>query len=238
MSIATMSRVCLFALLLLVIACSVSAQQQQQQHTPKQHPLQEFAMRMQQLRNNVDQMMQEFDVLDHRFGGVFDRRAAFAPLSPAPFAPPSLGRLGRPFVPALSRQQPPHQLQQQHALWQPRVDVKEDDGVVLITAELPGVDAADVKVDIEGDYLTLSGTRHHKHETDRWGMHVSECEFGHFERAFYLPEGLNRDEVVASLDDGVLDISIPKLAKALAKKSVPVLDQDRLVVEDTDVDDE
>mmetsp|Transcript_8931 Transcript_8931/g.22452 ORF Transcript_8931/g.22452 Transcript_8931/m.22452 type:complete len:265 (-) Transcript_8931:241-1035(-) len=261
-----MSRLLAVALLILLSSTLLAAGQEQQQQQQQQqqayhaqphkqyHPLENMVLRMEQLRHSMDQMMHEFGVLENMFGkasphNLLSPLSVFAPrLSPfsaprlSPFSAPGLGQLGRPFTPLgqlVAMQPQPSEQKQQTALWQPRVDVKEDEASVLISAELPGVDAEDIKVDIDGDYLTLSGARHHRHESDRWGMHVSECEYGHFERSFYLPEGmLNRDQVVASLDDGVLEITIPKLEKTLPKKSVPVVDQDRLVVEDVSEEEE
>lgn len=249
-----MARLLTIALVLLLSSTLLAAgqeQQQEKQQAKLHHPLESMMLRMEQLRHGMDQMMHEFSVLDNFFEkanhgahNLLSPLSVFTPrLSPfsAPrlssFSAPRLGQLGHPFTPlgqlVAMQQAQPREQRQQTALWQPRVDVKEDEASVLISAELPGVDVEDIKVDIDGDYLTLSGARHHRHESDRWGMHVSECEYGHFERSFYLPEGmLNRDQVVASLDDGVLEITIPKLEKTLPKKSVPVVDQDRLVVED------
>ena len=92
----------------------------------------------------------------------------------------------------------------------PAVDIKETDKELIVSAEMPGMKKEDIKVEIDGDLLTLKGERsaETKKETDRY--HITERSYGSFERSFQLPETVDSDKVQASYKDGVLHLNIPK----------------------------
>jgi len=94
----------------------------------------------------------------------------------------------------------------------PAVDVVEKDGAWAITAELPGLDEKAIDVSIAGDVLTLKGEKTETREEDDKGTHVSERRYGSFARSFRLPEGIDREKVAARYADGVLTVTVPKLA--------------------------
>lgn len=94
--------------------------------------------------------------------------------------------------------------------WAPAVDIYEDDGKVVIKAELPGVDKKDIHVDVKDHVLTLSGERSYEKEMKEESFHRKERAFGRFERSFTLPEGLDADRIEADYKDGVLKIEIAR----------------------------
>lgn len=102
----------------------------------------------------------------------------------------------------------------------PAVDVVEKAGAWAITAELPGLDEKAIDVSIAGDVLTLKGEKTETREEDDEGTHVSERRYGSFARSFRLPDGVDRDKVAANFANGVLTVTVPKLAveKPEAKK--------------------
>jgi HSP20 family protein len=92
----------------------------------------------------------------------------------------------------------------------PEVDVSDGDGKFVLKADLPGLEEADVEVEVDGDVLTISG---HKSETteDKENDYCRrERRFGSFRRAFRLPEGVVGDKAKASFDKGVLNVTVPK----------------------------
>ncbi len=100
----------------------------------------------------------------------------------------------------------------------PRLDVTETDSEYVIEAELPGVDAKDVEVDLDGDVLTIKGEKKSEHEDKAEGYHVVERSYGMFERSVALPFAADADAIVASFDKGVLRITAPKPAEARSEK--------------------
>jgi len=95
----------------------------------------------------------------------------------------------------------------------PNVDFKETNDKFQIVAEMPGVDKKDIKVDLDEDtnVLTLSGE--HKEEKEDKGdrYYFKERSFGSFKRSFRLPDNIKKDEVRASMNQGLLNIDIPKV---------------------------
>lgn len=106
----------------------------------------------------------------------------------------------------------------QAAPWLPRVDVFERGSDLVIRAEMPGVTAEEIDVTIEDRTLTLSGTRTFTHDTDDGVIHRREIQIGEFERTLVLPEGINAEEITAGVDNGILEISVPRRPEVLPRK--------------------
>ena len=98
------------------------------------------------------------------------------------------------------------------AQFAPRVDVSETDTAFAINAELPGLDAKEVEILIEGDRLTLKGEKKSEREAgdETKGTYLRERVHGAFQRAFRLPDSVDLDGVAAGFDKGVLTITLPK----------------------------
>lgn len=96
----------------------------------------------------------------------------------------------------------------------PAVDMSEDDKAYKITAELPGVEAKDVEVSLSGDMLLFKGEKQQEKEEKAKNYYLSERSYGSFQRAFQLPEGVDRDRVAADFSKGVLTVTLPKTAEA------------------------
>ncbi|MFI4970480.1 MAG: Hsp20/alpha crystallin family protein [Lysobacterales bacterium] len=94
--------------------------------------------------------------------------------------------------------------------WTPRVDVREEATRFVILADLPGIDPADIEIQMDQGVLSLKGER--KAETRDEGMKFSRVERGHgrFDRRFALPDSADADGISAVGKHGVLEISIPK----------------------------
>jgi HSP20 family protein len=97
--------------------------------------------------------------------------------------------------------------------WIPAMDLVEDDGHYVLRADLPGVSEQDVKIELDGDVLTISGERTSEHETRQEGYHRVERASGSFARTLTLPEGIDPESIQASFDKGVLEVRIPKPAE-------------------------
>jgi HSP20 family protein len=96
--------------------------------------------------------------------------------------------------------------------WQPSIDIVETPGSVLIFAELPGLAADDVQVQVKGTLVTLSGTK----STPRPGaqrikFHCMERGHGRFHREIHIFSPVNTHLGTARLADGVLTIEFPRI---------------------------
>jgi len=101
--------------------------------------------------------------------------------------------------------------------WAPRVDIREADDALLVQAELPGIDKKDVKLEVKNGVLTLSGERRYEKDVKEENVHRVERAYGKFARSFSLPTNVDTSQVAAKMEDGVLEIRLPKRASATAK---------------------
>jgi HSP20 family protein len=101
--------------------------------------------------------------------------------------------------------------------WSPAADVQETETEFLIKADLPDVAKEDVKVQVEDGVLTVQGERRREEETNGKRFHKVEREYGKFVRRFALPIEIDPDKVQAEFKNGVLNVHLPKTAKATAK---------------------
>ncbi len=90
----------------------------------------------------------------------------------------------------------------------PLANINETDKSYVVTLEMPGVTKKDVKVSIEGDTLTVSGERVEKLEDK--GLLRKEIREEKFSRSFNLDNSIDRDQIKAKMDNGVLTVTLPK----------------------------
>jgi len=102
--------------------------------------------------------------------------------------------------------------------WLPSVDVSETDDQLVIKAELPGLDAKDVNVSISGDLLTVKGEKKKEEERKDEHFHSSERFYGSFQRSFRLPSNIKTDEVDATFNKGILELTLRKTAESKKKE--------------------
>ena len=95
-------------------------------------------------------------------------------------------------------------------IWQPPVDIYEDESTVVIKAEVPGVDQKEIDIRIEDNTLTIRGERKHSQEVKKENYHRVERFYGTFQRSFSLPHTINQEKVKATCEQGVLTITLPK----------------------------
>ena len=95
-------------------------------------------------------------------------------------------------------------------VWQPPVDIYEDEQSVIIKAEIPDVDQKDIDIRIENNTLSIRGERKHSSEVKKENYHRVERYFGHFQRSFSLPNSIDQEKVQAACDKGILTITLPK----------------------------
>lgn len=100
----------------------------------------------------------------------------------------------------------------------PFIDIKEKEGELIINADMPGVEKEDITINIRGDMLEINAEKKMEKEEKGEGYIRRERRYTKFYRAIPLPTKVNKDEVKASLKNGVLQIELPKLAEEEAKK--------------------
>ena len=100
----------------------------------------------------------------------------------------------------------------------PVINTREGEYAYHVEADLPGVKKEDISVDTKDNVLTISGERKHKEEVKKDDYYKLESSYGKFQRSFTLPEGVDTENIQASCENGVLEVTIPKLAIEDKKK--------------------
>jgi len=107
------------------------------------------------------------------------------------------------------------------AAWVPAVDVFEAKDGIKLVAELPGVAREDVKISLENNVLTLRGEKKQEAEEQTDRVHRYERVYGAFERTFTLPSSVDAEQIQATMENGVLTLTLPKVERARPRE-IPV----------------
>ena len=102
--------------------------------------------------------------------------------------------------------------------WAPALDISERKDAYLVTVELPGVEPDDLQITLEDGLLTVQGERHFAHDSSEQHFHRVERRYGTFRRSITLPAHVMADGIEASVDNGVLQILVPKMEEATPKR--------------------
>jgi HSP20 family protein len=102
--------------------------------------------------------------------------------------------------------------------WAPALDISERKDAYLVRVELPGVELDDVQITMEGSLLTIQGERHVPNDSSEQQYHRIERRYGAFRRSITLPAHVMADAVQVTVEDGVLQILVPKMEEAIPKR--------------------
>jgi HSP20 family protein len=110
----------------------------------------------------------------------------------------------------------------QPSQWAPPLDVVNEDGDIVVRAELPGVRPEDVDVTLSRGVLTIQGERKAEEERQGTGYYVRERRHGTFRRSMQLPEGVDESSISARFEHGVLEVRIKGGAAVQEPKRIQV----------------
>jgi HSP20 family protein len=103
----------------------------------------------------------------------------------------------------------------------PLTNITQDSENYYIRAELPGMKADELDIQVTSDGISISGERKIPKEGDNVKYHRRERDAGHFSRLISMPGEIDVSKVGASLENGVLKVSIPK-AEAVKPRQITV----------------
>ena len=135
--------------------------------------------------------LRELEEVERRFGDIF----------------------GQSFLPAAWGRLPMEQRG-----WTPAIEVFEKEDRFLVKAELPGMKEEDIDVSAVGDTLTIKGERKVESEVKEEDYYCCERSYGSFFRSIALPSHVDAEKIEASYEDGVLEVSLPKIPEVKPKK--------------------
>ncbi len=102
--------------------------------------------------------------------------------------------------------------------WAPSVDVVEGKGEITVKAEIPGCEAKDIDVKLDGRTLTICGEKKQEKEEKDENFHRVERSYGSFCRMVELPREVNPEDIDATYKKGVLKLVLKKIRETEAKK--------------------
>lgn len=102
------------------------------------------------------------------------------------------------------------------------VDISENENNFEVEAELPGIDEDDLEVKLDNDVLTIAAEKKEEKENEEKNYYRKEIRSGKFERRFRLPKNIDKDNIKAELDNGILNIKLPKTEESKSTKKIEV----------------
>ena len=103
------------------------------------------------------------------------------------------------------------------AAWMPAVEFVDAGDNFVLKAQLPGIDPKDVDVQVTPEAISISGERRYENTDEKSGYVRSEFRYGKFHRVISLPAHIQNDSVQAECKDGILTLTLPKVAEARNK---------------------
>jgi HSP20 family protein len=103
----------------------------------------------------------------------------------------------------------------------PKVDVIDRDTEIVVKAELPGVTKDDIDLSITDNTVTIKASTSHEEKEENGNYYRCEISRGSFSRTVALPGDVDADSAKASFNDGILELTMPKLEKS-HRKSITV----------------
>ena len=100
----------------------------------------------------------------------------------------------------------------------PTTDIFETEDALTVVMEMPGVDKANLEINVENDVLRVSG-RIDLAKYEKLAPVYTEYNIGHYRRTFTLPSSrINQERIAADINDGVLRLTLPKLEQAKPRR--------------------
>lgn len=99
----------------------------------------------------------------------------------------------------------------------PKVDMLDRDDAIVVRAELPGVDKDGLEVTVDENTVTIRATTRQEKKQEKENYYRREMSRGEFRRSLPLPESVDSEQAKARFKDGILELTLPKVAKTERK---------------------
>jgi HSP20 family protein len=103
------------------------------------------------------------------------------------------------------------------AAWMPALELVDAGDNFVLKAQLPGIDPKDIDIQVTPEAISISGERRYENTKEKSGYVRSEFRYGKFHRVLSLPAHIQNDSVQAEYKDGILMLTLPKVAEARNK---------------------
>jgi HSP20 family protein len=95
----------------------------------------------------------------------------------------------------------------------PSMEIRETEDAYLLEADVPGIPKDAIDITVEDNRVTIKGERKIEESKEGEGYHRTERRYGSFERSFTVRDGFDTEKVEASVEHGVLRLTLPKRAE-------------------------
>lgn len=102
--------------------------------------------------------------------------------------------------------------------WTPAIELKDAGHALVLRAQLPGINAEDLNVQVTKDAVSLAGEHRQENRSEENGFFRTEFRYGKFQRVIPLPVEVQNDQVQAEFKEGVLSLTLPKVEQAKVVK--------------------
>ncbi len=102
--------------------------------------------------------------------------------------------------------------------WMPAVDMSEDEKKIVVHAEIPGMDAKDIDISLNGKVLTMNGERQQEQEEKEKNYHRIERKYGLFSRSVELPADVDGNKAKATYKEGVITLNFHETEEQSVKR--------------------
>lgn len=99
---------------------------------------------------------------------------------------------------------------QEQPAWAPAMELQDTGEALELRAQLPGVDAKEIDIQVSKQSVAISGEYRQEHPTENNGYFKSEFRYGKFHRTVKLPVAVDNSQVVADYTNGILTLTLPK----------------------------
>lgn len=111
----------------------------------------------------------------------------------------------------------------EQAVWSPQVETFQRGDKLVVRADLPGLTKEDVDIEVNDGMLTISGERSEEQQEGGDNFYRTERSYGRFSRTIPLPEDVNEDQIDATFNNGVLEVTLPVPKQPERKaKQIPI----------------
>ncbi|MEG4917443.1 Hsp20/alpha crystallin family protein [Microcoleus sp. B7-D4] len=98
--------------------------------------------------------------------------------------------------------------------WKPAVELADAGDNFVLKAQLPGIEPKDIDVQVTREAVAISGEHRYEQKEEQSGYFRSEFRYGKFHRVLRLPAHIQNESVTAEYKDGILTLTLPKVAEA------------------------
>ncbi len=104
----------------------------------------------------------------------------------------------------------------------PSLDIKEDESAYHVSLEVPGMAKEDVEISLKDHVLVIKGEKKKEGKEDKDGYSWVERSYGSFQRTIRIPEDTKGDQVEARMENGILEIKLPKSERREDRKQIAI----------------